>query len=431
MEANMTMQMKQNIDRLSCDGNFDNKRVVVFGSNQAAEEMVDYLLEKSVKVDMLVDNSEKKIGSSMKGIDIASPEEYLRPFQDNTIVLIASKYYAEMTLQLKAMGYEEGVHIRKIVEYTGHSSSSLSDEEFDKRFEIVKQGEICYNKILNSYPDIEKIFACPLTILGDTYVSVACIHDYVKKENINDYLILVVSKPCYKVVSLFGFENIMQITPSEMGALVQFSIFADKANKEIINLHHRVPYTCGIGNIGNYRDVSFMDHFRYSMFGLPEGTLPEKPKGFRGTKESEEYVKALFKDNDLRYGKTAILIPYANTLSQVPVGIWEKITEKLLDLGYTVCTNCDGDSQPPIKGTKALFFDLRYGLETLEAAGLLIGLRCGLCDVLSTADCRKIILYPDRIYGPDTFMKFFSIKGMQLAEDVEEYLLCDEQEWFG
>ena len=141
-------------------------------------------------------------------------------------------------------------------------------------------------------------------------------------------------------------------------------------------------------------------------------------------------MNALFKDNGLQYGKTAILIPYANTLSEVPVGIWEKITAKLVGLGYTVCTNCDGKEQPPIKGTKALFFDLRYGLETLEAAGLLIGLRCGLCDVLSTAVCKKIILYPDRIYGPDTFMKFFSIKGMQLAEDVEEYLLEDEEMWF-
>ena len=57
----------------------------------------------------------------------------------------------------------------------------------------------------------------------------------------------------------------------------------------------------------------------------------------------------------------------------------------------------------------------------------MIGLRSGLCDVIASAKAKKIILYPDRFYGPDSFLNFFSLNRMELCDDAEE-LLCDKSE---
>ena len=41
---------------------------------------------------------------------------------------------------------------------------------------------------------------------------------------------------------------------------------------------------------------------------------------------------------------------------------------------------------------------------------------------------KKIILYPDRIYGPSSFFHFFSLHNMQLCEDAIELLYIDDIE---
>lgn len=101
---------------------------------------------------------------------------------------------------------------------------------------------------------------------------------------------------------------------------------------------------------------------------------------------------------------------------------------KLKEQGYKVCTNSGGDSEPAIEGTIPLFFDIRYALETVEAAGYVVGLRSGLCDVISTAKAKKIIIYPDRFYGPDSFINFFSLNRMNLCDDAVELVWKDNVE---
>lgn len=56
----------------------------------------------------------------------------------------------------------------------------------------------------------------------------------------------------------------------------------------------------------------------------------------------------------------------------------------------------------------------------MEAAGNFIGLRSGLCDVISQSHAKKIILYPDRIYQEGKYISFYSLKNMGLCMDAEE-----------
>ena len=70
-------------------------------------------------------------------------------------------------------------------------------------------------------------------------------------------------------------------------------------------------------------------------------------------------------------------------------------------------------------------FSLKESVAVLEYAGMLVAMRCGFCDVTSSADCKKVLLYPKRLFPIDyenhrPDMDFGSLKNMGLDEDAVE-----------
>lgn len=428
MERELLREMHQRLSGYMEAGLLINRYVVIFGSNESAERIMEFLGEWDIRVDALVDNNPKKDGTKLKGVSVSLPDKLLVPKQDHAVILIASRYYSEMATQLEKMGYQEGVQILKAVEYNTYSITSTAEDEFEKHVKIVRQGEAVYQEICRKFPGIEKLFVCPLGKLGDFYVGLSFLRQYLWEQKIYSFALVVEKKVCVKIAYLFGVDDkTVVIEKSDMEALVQYAVFTDMADQSILIIHHRIPYTCRIGELGNYKGIGFCDHYRYSVFHLKEGSMPEVPNIHKKDKESKEYVQKIFADKELLPQKTAILMPYANTASMLSVSFWEELAKKLWDRGYVVCTNSSGEDEPVIKGTKELFFDIRYGVEMAEEAGVLIGLRSGLCDVLSTAKAKKIILYPDRLYGADSFIKFYSLNRMELCQDASEIVVSDSE----
>lgn len=426
MELSLLTEMHRNIDYYIEQGVFANKEIVIFGSNEAAEKMMDYLKGKGFLTSHIVDNNPKKNGTFLYGIPVSQPNQYLLPKRTNCVILIASRYYPEMLLQLESIGYEEGKEILKAAEYSGQHANSLTEQEFDERVQIVKRGELIYKDILVGTPGLQKLFICTPAELGSTYVGMAYMRQYNKKNGIQSFHIVGWGSACSKIGYLFGYENqISCINKEDMEALLQYAVFSNMADKKILVMNHRYPYICRVGEIGNYKGINFLDHFCYSIFELGESAGPEVPYVHRDNDQAKHYVSSLFEKEHLEKGKTVILMPYANTAPQIRMEFWTELVARLKEQGYIVCTNSSGDIEPPIEGTKPLFFDLRYGLEVVEAAGIMIALRSGLCDVLSSAKAKKIIIYPDRIYGPGRFIDFYNLVGLGLSKEADEF------EWNG
>lgn len=427
MERELLLEMHEKIDAYDAQGLLRERYVVIFGSNESAEKMMDYLGEKGIQVNALVDNNIKKDGTKLNGILVTLPDKLLSPKKDNAVILIASRYYPEMVVQLGGMGYQEGTEILKAVEYSAFNTTSLTEKEFMARCQTVKIGEMVYKNICNKFQDIQKVFIAPLGELGATYVGMAFMRQYIQKHQIQSFALVTMNKACAKIAYLFCFEKqVFTVDKGEMEALLQYAVFMDMEDGRILIMNHRYPYTCRVGEIGNFKGIHFIDHYRYSIFQLEENVKAEIPYIHRDDKVSQDYTECLFRENELQKGNTVILFPYANTASQLSLQFWERLAEKLLQEGYIVCTNSSGKHEAGIKGTKELFFDLRYGLEVVEAAGFMIGLRSGICDVLSTVKAKKIILYPDRYYGSDSFMKFYSLNNIGLCEDAIELLWNDD-----
>lgn len=427
MDRDLLQELHQRIDRYEEEGLLSERFVVIFGSNEPAEKIMEYLEKKGIQTGGLVDNNPQKDGVKLKGVTVTLPEKLLFPKKDDIVILIASRYYPEMVVQLERMGYQEGTEILKVVEYNAYHTVSLTEEEFEKRIKIVEQGEQIYRRVCRKFPTVDKLFVCPLGKLGDVYISMSFIRQYMQFQKINSFAIAVIGKTCSKIAYLFGFENnTFVLEKQEMELLLQYAVFTEMIEGKTLIMHHRFPYICKVGEIGNYKGICFIDHYRYSVFQLEEGSLPEIPTIHRNDEQSREYVRRLFEENGLREGHTVILLPYANTASMLEEKFWELLADRLKEKGYIVCTNSGGKEEPAVAGTKELFFDLKYGLEVVEKAGIVIGLRSGLCDVISTAKAKKVILYPDRIYGPDTFMNFYSLNKNDLCSDADEILVKDD-----
>ncbi len=415
-------EMQKNLLELYEKGIFDNSYIVIFGSNEPAERIVLWLMEHNIMPEAMIDNNKMKHGMSYKGIPVESPEKILGNMHENAVVLVASKYYNEMVHQLAAMGYKEEKHIYRVVNMAKGSTSSVTEATFlEKENEICKGWEI-YKKITAKYSQGTKLFICPFPALGDVYLVGKYLDLYCKRKNINSYVVIVASNACLEVLSMFGINQAEKLSKEEGDSLVQSLIFTglEECNAEI--LHHRFPYTAGTGMLGNYKNLCFASHYKYSIFGMDAGCTGKTPE----RQADKEYINSLFQKNGLIKGKTVIISPYANTSSSLPENFWIKLARDYTEKGYTACTNSCGDGEPAIEGTKAVKIPLKAVIQFVEAAGTFIGLRSGLCDVISSAKAKKVILYPDRIYQGGKYIDFYSLNNMGLCEDAEEKIVDSE-----
>ena len=284
-------EMQETLEKLYNAGTFSNKYVVIFGSNEPAEKMASWLLSHGICVEAMADNNRKKQGTSCMGIPVDSPGNILGNFRENAIILIASKYYNEMAQQLVAMGYKEEKHIFKIVDMAKGSTYSVTEETFAEKEKEISKGWDIYKKIRRKYGNETRVFICPYPALGDVYLAGMYLEKYCTKNNISSYAVTVTSSACMQVLSMFKIKQAEKLAKEESDLMVQSLVFAGlkECNAEI--LHHRFPYTAGIGALGNYKGVCFNDHYKYSIFGMERNETGQAPEN----RQDKKYINNFFK----------------------------------------------------------------------------------------------------------------------------------------
>lgn len=136
---NLNGYMYQKLDEFIEKGIFLNKRVILFGLNSTSYCMKRYLENKGISIFAYIDNDSKKREEANDIIDFQlkrhiseklfyeliskqfirayKPEELLTDYQENVLILIASKYYVEMSHQLQNLGYIEHQDYLQVVNF--------------------------------------------------------------------------------------------------------------------------------------------------------------------------------------------------------------------------------------------------------------------------------------------------------------------------
>lgn len=231
-----------------------------------------------------------------------------------------------------------------------------------------------------------------------------------------------------KIAELFPFGRYTQVVPKAALNVRLMERFLGCKLKLLPLLYESdyLEYSGIMRRMAGWRGIDFMTMLKIGL-EVNCGVLYQEGAWEQPTfPNNEAEVDEIFQSNGLIPGKTILLAPYAgkNDLWGIPLSFYEKLVQKLVARGYTVCTNSSGSKrEPPVQGTIPLLVSHRIMRPFCETAGVFIGLRSGLCDIISGArDCKKIVFYSPtmKIGGVCSFEDFFSLKNMGLCEDAME-----------
>lgn len=420
MDAIAKEKLQARLKKLSNKGFFDNKKVYLFGGSRHLRGMREALQQLGIPISGVIDKDSRKSGTDYMGIPISPPEETLAQFDKNIVVLILSnRYYREMVTQLKSWGYVSGKNYVVLNDVVGTRNDESLKCFFKMAFRAVR-GLKDYRKLIGD--EKKTLFLAPYPGAGDMYLISLFFHQYLEKHSIQDYIMVVRSNSCKKIAQMAGIKHVEIRTANQISDIARGKSFfrtdwdvvvlADGWNSEIMRW------------LKGYKGLNLEQVFRHLIFGLDDSV----PHRLLPVKDQTREISVLFEQYGLQPGKTVVLSPYANTIYEHHEKLWFDIVQICKERGYSVCTNCGTPGETAIEGTIPVFFPFSQAVAFMNAAGYFVGIRSGLCDIISTSSCKKVIIYEAGgvAYASSVF-EYFSLNKMGLCNDAIELEYCIEK----
>ena len=161
MERERHAEMIENLDRMSDAGSLQKNNVFLFAHCNATMELADELLKRGIKPTAILDNNSDKYGMEYKGIAVSEPASILST--ENAIVLIVSRFYEQMSAQLRSIGFDGD--IVKMTDYNTYAEYSLSADTLLRKSERVKRGIERVRRLKEEYHS-HFVVLCPFPALG-------------------------------------------------------------------------------------------------------------------------------------------------------------------------------------------------------------------------------------------------------------------------
>lgn len=381
MDLQHYAEMKNNFTQLKTAGVFDRNTVFLFGHCNATEELAELFLTEGYTVEAILDNNTAKQGQSYRNIPVVAPDRISG--RENTVICIVSRACASMKAQLKSMGYAGEVY--SLVDYDSFSEYSLSRETQYRMRERLRRGKLSLERMRRKYRGMFRVY-CPFSALGDVVHAFEYLPYFLETKGISRYVVFTVGNACAEVAQMFGAEAVEVLTQREMDEQVQAVIYQRSTDSFIA--HHDRPYVINLCKILSVRKIPFDELYKAGVFGLSGDFKPYFPVRLSVYGKLEEIPS----------GNAVILSPYAKSVANLPGKFWDSVVAYCSQKGYRLYTNVAGEEKE-LPGTFRLEVQLNELQSVVERAGIFIGLRSGLCDVIRGADCRKIVLYPDCFYS--------------------------------
>lgn len=407
-------KIEKRVDRLASQGVFDDKKIVLFGASVTDGRCKRLLEERGFEVDAIIDNSREKVGREYLGLTVRIPDEVLVPFDKDRVVVITSPtYWSEMAYQVAQLGYSKRTQVFSV----GAPARKPKWWEFAEGLSLAARGAIAFRKLARGPEGKRTVFLTPVPPAGDVYVECLFIREYVRRNNVERFVIAVPNGACRRIVDLFGFDDVVVLEEDTLWQIVDYARVTRRGPEDLVVMHY--PSLNGaVAQMQGYKGLNFEKMFRYVSFDLEDDVPHDVPS----PRSDPETVRATLGSNGLRPGKTVILAPYARSLVHGhDEQFWNSLAADLIARGYDVCTSGFGPEEPPVAGTSLLQFSFSEAVQFVESAGFFIGLRSGLCDVISSAKAVKVILHERGPWFKTSLFEMFSLGEMDLCDDSVEF----------
>ena len=390
-----------------------NDSIAIFSVTKATEHIIDRL--RGYNIVSVLDNDNELEGSFCRGVEVYTPARYLSgEHRDGLKIIVATRSYVDICEQLHKLGYliDEQVFVT-YVEYEPYGIRRISDD--------FRRGREIYDDIRRRYPS-ERLYFITYAGIGDTYLAGMYLADRMKYDGVGVGAVIFITDVCRRVFSVLDHgacvsgEYVIGDNDDAMRLLLYIKqVGYDRLN--VCNLTHSYDLI-DPGYLRGYKGLDFN-----TMLQTVSYHAPLRKSRVRVLSEKTDDV---FKKHALAKGRTVLISPYARSVKSVTKDFWSEMVSRLKNMGYDVCTNVSGD-ESGIEDTIPLSLSIEQVYDFVEKAGCFIGLRSGLCDLISGAKAKKIILYSlTQTWGTDYSLDFFGLKNMGLADDDTYELIIDE-----
>lgn len=273
-----------------------------------------------------------------------------------------------------------------------------------------------YKEIKIEYGTDTHIMFCPFEGTGDAYIVGLNLRAYIKKFNIHRYVVLEPLSAGTKVLKLFGDIPVRTISIEQRNQFRAFVTFMGSTLDDVHLMHFNDWSTTSIlGYVEGINGISFFDMF-HSLW------LDSKSKTHPRFSNCDCEIDKIFDQYGLIPGRTVLLAPCAGTIGEFPSYFWREIIGELVSNGYKVILNADGNAKTEWDDVPATLIPYPIVVPFLDRCGYFIGIRSGLCDIVSSSKCRKIIVYPEKKeWGGTTYFPYFSLRQMPFGNNIVEY----------
>lgn len=418
--VSLERQIENKISELG-EKNLDSKKIVLFGAGVYSKLLYKLLIKNHYTVLAVIDNNKSLEGHLFEEIIIQNADTFLGKFCNDNIFLILSRFYPEMKNQLERCGYKVNKHIFQMAEIDMIDDWHIVDKgKVDQCILSIIRGKEIYEQLTDTYGMNTSFLVNPVASIGDIYLMSFYIKEYLK--NNPNSIFVFGSGTLTKLASQLCFGTIILLKPEQVQALLDFArVFGfERINIKLLHtgyVHFRIW-----SRMLTYVGITWMEHYR-ELFELPQNSEITVEK-----LHSDIQINQIFKTNQLIPGKTVVLSPYANTMRQFKEEFWSTLAENLLSLGFCVCTNVGTSRECAVLNTVPVYVEIENINDFVESAGYFIGIRSGLCDVICSCDCMKIILYSDEIFDLISVYDFYSIQKMGFGKNLLEFIVGNYNE---
>ncbi len=286
----------------------------------------------------------------------------------------------------------------------------------------VLAGYHIYSDLILRYGDDVTILRCAPFGTGDYYFCGMYLNAWLKKHGVTNYVFITMLGAQKAVTELFSVykSHTVPLDGMLLRNMRSFYGFVGPNGSNYFFLDHQITAPMSITfPLMGYRNLTILDFYLYYGLGLGRDSYEDMPE----FEKDPTKINAWFYQYNLVPGETIMLSPYSasNEGYLPPEEFWENLAGQLIELGYYVCTNCAG-AEKPIRGTTGLCIPYKEIVPFLDCAGAFIGVRSGLCDIIATSKCKKLVIhtYRNRFWPDGNSIAYTGLVNMGLCDDAVE-----------
>lgn len=260
---------------------------------------------------------------------------------------------------------------------------------------------------------------------GDIYLYFRFLKNFIEKNKIEKYVLIGDCKNMTAIKKLYPYIDAPCIETSEyIGLCLQtaYCFFGAENLNVSLSLMWDVDLPVNRCATRLTQKFNFIDSYYWFLFDLDRSYAKPIEAQFSSI---DDKIKSFLDNKGVIKGETVIISPYSENIKHLPNIYWRLLGKDLEKLGYKVFFMLDNNIKKNDFGFPSISFDYIESIAVLEYAGHFIGLRSGFCDIISSAKCNKVVLYPA---VPEEFdgsvdrsdIYYSALSNMELADDAHE-----------